>query len=408
MYEKYLNSNNLNFKSMKMKHSNLKVRMLAYTSILLTVITLITSCDKSPDSEEVAEIAVSETILSFSASGSSSSITVVCEKAWTATVPNSADWVTIDPKVGVLQNEVSVSVAENLSSTARSTTITFSSKSDSKTVQITQAGVSLTVTPTSLYFQATAFSQTFDVTTSASGYSVSSDQSWCTVTKNGNTVSVSVLDNLETTSRSASVNVTAGEKTTLVAVSQAAISSGAWVLINGVKWATRNVDAPGTFASSPYSSGMIYQWNRKIGWSSNNPMVNSNGGSTWDSSTPSGTAWTTVNDPSPSGYRVPTLDELKSLLNTTYVTNQWITLNGVSGRIFSDKTTGNCIFLPASGYRNGNGGTLGLVGSDGGYWSGTQNENSSDAAYGLYFYSDASVWNSYGRSGGHSVRCVSE
>ncbi|MDR1809513.1 MAG: hypothetical protein LBR34_03800, partial [Prevotella sp.] len=61
------------------------------------------------------------------------------------------------------------------------------------------------------------------------------------------------------------------------------------VVINGVRWATRNVDAPGTFAATPESAGMFYQWNRSLGWSSSNPLVNSNGGTTWDNSAPSGT-----------------------------------------------------------------------------------------------------------------------
>ncbi|MDR1808976.1 MAG: hypothetical protein LBR34_01040, partial [Prevotella sp.] len=61
------------------------------------------------------------------------------------------------------------------------------------------------------------------------------------------------------------------------------------VVINGVCWATRNVDAPGTFAETPESAGMFYQWNRSLGWSSSNPLVNSNGGTTWDNSAPSGT-----------------------------------------------------------------------------------------------------------------------
>ena len=33
------------------------------------------------------------------------------------------------------------------------------------------------------------------------------------------------------------------------------------VVINGVKWATRNVAAPGKFATSPEDAGMFYQWN---------------------------------------------------------------------------------------------------------------------------------------------------
>ena len=39
------------------------------------------------------------------------------------------------------------------------------------------------------------------------------------------------------------------------------------VVINGVRWATCNVDAPGNFAANPEDAGMFYQWNRKVGWS---------------------------------------------------------------------------------------------------------------------------------------------
>ena len=38
------------------------------------------------------------------------------------------------------------------------------------------------------------------------------------------------------------------------------------VLINGVRWATRNVDTPDTFAENPESAGMLFQWNRRKGW----------------------------------------------------------------------------------------------------------------------------------------------
>ena len=85
------------------------------------------------------------------------------------------------------------------------------------------------------------------------------------------------------------------------------------VVIGGVRWATRNVDAPGTFAPHPHSIGMLYQWNRRIGWSYTNPRVNSQGGTTWDGSIPSGTIWERENDPCPVGWRVPTMDELRLL-----------------------------------------------------------------------------------------------
>lgn len=184
------------------------------------------------------------------------------------------------------------------------------------------------------------------------------------------------------------------------------ISGDGWVLINGVKWATCNVDAPGTFAAAPESVGMFYQWNRKVAWSVTYPLQNSNGGTTWDDSTPSGTEWTKANDPSPAGYRVPTFEEIESLLNTTYVTNEWTTQNGVFGRKFTDKSNGNSIFLPAVGCRSSSDGTLCLAGSFGGYWSSTQLDT--DLAYALYFNSGGADWSSSLRRIGHSVRPVAE
>ena len=186
-------------------------------------------------------------------------------------------------------------------------------------------------------------------------------------------------------------------------------SGDGWVLINGVKWATCNVDAPGTFAAAPESAGMFYQWNRKIAWSATDPMVNSNGGTEWDISTPSGTEWTKANDPSPAGYRVPTFDEIQSLLDEDKVTNEWTDNyngTGVSGRIFTDKNNGNSIFLPAVGYRGYSNGSLSSAGSYGNYWSSTQGDSIS--AYGLGFNSYNADWGGNYRNDGLSVRPVAE
>jgi uncharacterized protein (TIGR02145 family) len=153
------------------------------------------------------------------------------------------------------------------------------------------------------------------------------------------------------------------------------------VIINGVKWATRNVDKPGTFTTKPEDAGMFYQWNRKIGWSATNPIINSNGGTTWDRSIPTGTTWKKANDPSPAGWRVPTLDEIESLLDTEKVTNERITENGVDGRRFIDKLSGNSIFLPAQESRSNDG--LLCEEKSGNYWSSTRGDG-----YGCYFNFD--------------------
>ena len=124
------------------------------------------------------------------------------------------------------------------------------------------------------------------------------------------------------------------------------------IVINGIKWATRNVAAPGTFAAMPESSGMFYQRNRKIGWSTTDPMINSNGDTVWNRSGNDYIfAWEKSNDPSPIGWRVPTGVEVQSLLDTDKVTSVWTTENGIRGRRFTDRTSGNSLFLPAVGYR---------------------------------------------------------
>ena len=171
------------------------------------------------------------------------------------------------------------------------------------------------------------------------------------------------------------------------------------VEINGVVWATRNVDMPNTFAATPEDYGMLYQWNRNIGWSSTDPMINSNGGNVWDN-TVSGTTWEAANDPCSTGWRVPTISEIQSLVGAGSV---WTALNGVFGRLFGSGN--NTIFLPAAGYRHYNG-ALFTTFEWGIYWSSSVN------IYGMLVvhintsspYYSSSVGDYYG----YSVRCVQD
>ena len=163
-----------------------------------------------------------------------------------------------------------------------------------------------------------------------------------------------------------------------VYVKPAETSTDTYVLINGVKWATRNVAAPGTFAASPEAASMFYQWNSKVGWSSADPLTASDGSSTWDSTwnggfdSPSGSdTWIAANDPSPAGYRVPTMAELQTLEDSEHVTKTWTSLNGVQVWRFTDKTTNQFIYLPALGFRRDSTGELATVNTHGIYWSST-------------------------------------
>ena len=193
---------------------------------------------------------------------------------------------------------------------------------------------------------------------------------------------------------------------TLPAKNSATFDKG--VVINGITWATRNVDAPGTFAETPESAGMFYQWNRKIGWSATEPMINSNGKTKWNSAIPKGSEWGKNNDPTPKGWRIPTEKERQSLFDTKQVSNEWTTQNGVTGRKFTDKSTGNSIFLPAAGYRLSGDGTLFSAGTYGGYWSSTAYGRAMDAAYYLLFTSRHTGSGGEYRGSGLSVRAVAE
>ena len=180
---------------------------------------------------------------------------------------------------------------------------------------------------------------------------------------------------------------------------QGDIANDPGVVINGVCWATRNVDAPNTFAVNSENTGKIYQWNRKKAWNATGTV------SGWDSSTPSGTSWTMANDPCPTGWRIPTFNEIKTLLDINKVNSEWIIINGIEGRRFSDKITGKSIFFPAAGCRPYSDGILLRAGVGGDYWSSTQGSNSS-RAYNLSVYSNEVYWYDNDRGNGFCIRCV--
>jgi len=168
------------------------------------------------------------------------------------------------------------------------------------------------------------------------------------------------------------------------------------VVINGIRWATRNVDAPGTFAETPESPGMFFQWNRRKGWSATDEEVEG-----WDNSLPEGTKWYAENDPCPEGWRVPTFEELQSLVDAG---NEWIIQNNVNGRLFG--IAPYQIFLPAVGNRGGFNGMHFNAGNWGFYWGNTK--CSIRTACGLQIANNEMFVTNSVRFNGFSVRCVAK
>lgn len=197
----------------------------------------------------------------------------------------------------------------------------------------------------------------------------------------------------------ATITSQAGNQTATCAVTVRIIPEGG-VLINGVVWATCNVDTPGTFAKNSETSGMFYQWNSRVGWSPTYPPISTDG-SSWDNSWNGNNAaiWEKSNDPCPTGWRVPTPAEVSSLIYSDY---QWTTRNGIDGVVFGSGE--NTIFLPAAGvaYTQNYGQDLGLF-----YWSNEGYGNTAHVFYSGNNHSGVGTWGA-NRDDGYSVRCVAE
>ena len=159
------------------------------------------------------------------------------------------------------------------------------------------------------------------------------------------------------------------------------------VVINGIRWATRNVgETPKTFAEKPESDGGYFQWNKGTTDLTENWI--GNGASTWEKQ----------NDPCPDGWRVPTMEELEALANAH---NKWHTIHGVRGKFFG--TGHHRIFLPAGGYRDSSG-ELYDYGVGGYYWSSTLNYG----ARNLYFYDSGTFTGTNTKSDAFPIRCVAK
>lgn len=198
----------------------------------------------------------------------------------------------------------------------------------------------------------------------------SSAADWCTLSEtSGNGKKVITLTVTPSTSfvklRSIIINVKSDDRVLRSKVLQETMILGEdEVLINGMVWSTKNIGAPGTFASSPDDPGMYYQFNRKTGYPSGpqgDPAPEN-----WPASyTNDGTDWLPENDPSPEGWRVPTAAEMVALweLGATWVSKAQTGFNvdgliiGVPASIAANANKDNlkqlgCLFLPQSGWRN--------------------------------------------------------
>jgi uncharacterized protein (TIGR02145 family) len=156
--------------------------------------------------------------------------------------------------------------------------------------------------------------------------------------------------------------------------------------------------------------GNYYQWGRIAAVADANTSAAAIVG--WNTTTAANGAWIdgskTVNDPCPNGFRVPTKTQWDGVIlnNTVSRVGSWLNDGNFTSAIsWGPNISTKTLTLPAAGYRSNLSGTLSYRGSNGYYWSST--ENGSYAWY-LSFYSSSAIPGSNYRSNGISVRCVSE
>ena len=181
-------------------------------------------------------------------------------------------------------------------------------------------------------------------------------------------------------------------------------------LPSGTKWCCMNVGA-----SSPEQYGGYYAWGETSEKSVYNQVTYSyfngqdtNGDGYIDKnfsvvnigSDIAGTSYDVAHVRMGGSWRMPSFAQQQELMNNC--TQTFTQQNGVYGILVTGKNGGQ-LFLPAAGYR---GGGLEGDGSSGSYLSSSLYLRSDYDAYSLYFDSDDWIWDSCGRSVGHSVRAV--
>ena len=179
-------------------------------------------------------------------------------------------------------------------------------------------------------------------------------------------------------------------------------------LPSGTLWATCNVGA-----SSPEEYGDYFAWGETVtkdtyNWSTY--FDTEDNGSTFKKYNNSGgmTELLPEDDAATanwgSGWQMPSLDQIKELINSNYTTTTWTTQNGINGRKITSKSNGNSVFLPAASCRYGT--SLNDAGSIGYYWSRSLSTGYSSGAYDLYFDSSSIFRDSSYRYYGFTVRAV--
>lgn len=398
----------------------------------------------------------SATSLTFSAQAATQTVTIQTNTSFTVQVSDS--WLSVTPTSGSSNTTLQVTAKENTTAEARTATISFligdgisfntqsgsqTRSSVAATITVIQSEGAAYIIPEtqSLSFTAEGSTQTVKVNTNVSyryevSYSIDNydSGSWLTITPSADfqTLSVTASENTTSESRTTTIHLTYGISATTRSTAEATITVTQGApdplglcpdnnhphLIDlglSVKWACCNVGA-----SSPIEYGNYFAWGETSGYNSGKTNFEwsnykwCNGSETTMTKYCNDSNYGTVDNKTQlelsddaaranwgSPYRMPTIDEIYELINTSNCTWEKINNDGLIefGYKVTSKTTGNRIFFTPTNSSLGN------------YWSSSLYTSSANRAFILHIsgVGSARAFSAYqSRFGGLNVRPVAE
>mgnify|MGYP006362615211 FL=1 len=200
--------------------------MKKIVSILSTVVLVAASCQKPVE----PSLSLKDQEISAPAAGLEQTVTFQTNQDWSATP--DAGWVTVTPTSGSAADgsaTITVSVVKNDTFDARSAKVSVKAGPLSATITVNQAGkdVVFTLSDQQLNAETAGLEKTIEFE-SNTDWTASSDASWLTVTPASGkasdakvSITIKAEKNETFDARTAKVNVTAGENSAVITVSQA-------------------------------------------------------------------------------------------------------------------------------------------------------------------------------------------
>ena len=180
---------------------------------------------------------------------------------------------------------------------------------------------------------------------------------------------------------------------------------GCTLVVDGLCWASANVDNPQTFATRPDMQTKFYQWNKLTAYSATEPLTPA-----WDATLNNSETWTV--NPCPANWRLPTREDYQSLNSSG---STWADANTrgnlTPGRFYGysnascslPNNMSGCAFFPAFGYRTADGALADYT--RGGCWTGTQ-VSTNNGYYLTFTSSESALGSGLTKAHGRTIRCV--